>query len=113
METAPPSSITIERAVREFVATARSMPLDNISLNQSLFHDLGIDGDDAFDLIKKFSVRFNVSLDDFNFQKYFGCEAASGPIALLVELFTKENSRKLRRLEVADLVRAASDGRFL
>lgn len=58
MKTAPPTHLTIEHAVKEFVATARSMPLENISLNQSLFHDLSIDGDDAFDLVEKFSVRF-------------------------------------------------------
>lgn len=112
MKTARPSSPVIADAVRAFVATARSTSVEEVSLNKSLFHDLGIDGDDAVELINGFAIRFDVSLDGFDFQKHFGAEAAGGPIAFLVELFKKEKSRKLRRLEIIDLVRAASEGRF-
>lgn len=112
METVPPNSSNIADAVREFVASARSTSVEKVTLNQSLFHDLGVDGDDAFDLLTGFSVRFNVSLESFDFRKYFGVEAPSGPVAFFVELFTQEKSEKLRRLEIVDLVKAASAGRF-
>ena len=112
MKTVPQSSAAIANSVREFIAPARSMSVEKVTLDKSLFHDLGIDGDDAFDLINGFAVEFNISLEGFDFQKYFGTEAASGPIAFFVELVTKKESQKLHRLEISDLVRAASNGRF-
>jgi acyl carrier protein len=112
MEIVLPSSPPIENAVREFVATARYTSVDKVTLDKSLFHDLGVDGDDAVELINGFAAQFNVSLDGFDYQKYFGAEVASGPVVFLVELFKKEKSGKLRRLEIADLVRAATNGRF-
>jgi acyl carrier protein len=102
----------ITNAVTEFVASARSTSVEKVTLNKSLFHDLGIDGDDAVDLINGFAAQFDVSLEGFDFQEYFGPEATSGPIEFFVELLTKEKYRKLRRLEIADLVKAASVGRF-
>ncbi len=33
--------------------------------------DLGVSGDDASDLIKAFSEKYNVDVSDFNFEKYF------------------------------------------
>jgi acyl carrier protein len=112
MKTVPPNSTAIVNSVREFIASTLSTSVEKVTLEKSLFHDLGVDGDDALDLINGFSVKFNVSLKGFDFQKYFGNEAASGPVAFFVELFKKESSGKLLRLEVADLVRAASNGSF-
>ena len=112
MKTVPSNSEVIANAVREYVAAARSISVEKITLSKSLFHDLGVDGDDASDLINGFAAQFNVSLEGFDFQKYFGAEAASGPIAFFVELFTKEKSSKLCPLRISDLVNAASNGRF-
>lgn len=53
-----------------------------------------------------------MSLEGFDFHKYFGAEAASGPIEFFVELFTKNKSAKLLPLRISDLVDAASNGRF-
>ena len=112
METVPSNSPCIANAVRKFVASERSIPADNVTLEKSLFHDLGIDGDDAVELINRFAIRFNVNLEGFCFRKYFGPEGAPGPITFLSEVFWKKQSGKLLRLEISDLVRAASDGKF-
>jgi Protein of unknown function (DUF1493) len=42
----------------------------NISPQTKLV-DCSVDGDDAIDLLKKLEVRFNVSFENFPFQKYF------------------------------------------
>lgn len=112
MKTVPPNSTAVVNSVREFIASALSISVEKITLEKSLFHDFGVDGDDAFDLINGFSEKFNVSLKGFEFQKYFGNEAASDPVTFFFELFKKEKSGKLLRLEVADLVRAVSNGSF-
>lgn len=112
MKTVPQGSAGIEKSVRDFVAAARSTSVEKVTLDKSLFHDLGVDGEDAVDLMNGFAVEFNVSLEGFDFQKYFGAEAASGPMAFFLELFTKEKSGKLHRLEISDLVWAASNGRL-
>lgn len=98
--------------VKLFIAATLGTKLESLSDHASLFHDLGVDGDDASDLINGFAAQFNVSLEGFDFQKYFGAETASGPIAFFVELFTKEKSAKLCPLRISDLVNAASNGKF-
>jgi hypothetical protein len=36
--------------------------------------DLGVDGDDAVELMEEFSKRFDVDLETFHIGEYFGCE---------------------------------------
>lgn len=43
----------------------------NISKETLIENDLGITGDDAVELIKKFSKKFNVSIKEFRYEKYF------------------------------------------
>lgn len=76
----------------------------------SLFHDLGVDGDDAVDFLNEFSGYFNVSLNKFNFNEYFGAESSPTPWGLVSELITKSNFLKTRRLEIKDLIQAVKSG---
>ncbi len=58
----------------EFLSTQLSIPKKKIHLEDSLFHDLGIDGDDAIEVINEYSKRFDVSIANFNVDEYFGAE---------------------------------------
>lgn len=56
---------------------------DNSNLKTIIEDDLGITGDDASELMEKFSTKFNVDLAGFNFMKFFSPEGVD-PIALLL-----------------------------
>lgn len=110
MESVPGTHTDLVQAVREFVAVALSAPLATVTLHKSLFHDLGVDGDDACELLEGFAARFNVNLDGFDMRQHFGPEGFISPVAFFVELLTGRGAKGMRRLEIADLIKAASTG---
>jgi hypothetical protein len=67
---------------------------------------LGIDGDDAIDLISKFGQEFNVDMETFDFNRYFGSEGCN-PFLIL---FPSWWQSKFKPITIVDLVRAATLG---
>jgi acyl carrier protein len=49
---------------------------DEISENKSLFRELGIWGDEAWDLIEALEKKYDVSMDDFRIADYFPPEGS-------------------------------------
>ena len=43
----------------------------NISKETLIENDLGVTGDEATELIQKFSKKFNVNINEFKYEKYF------------------------------------------
>ncbi|MBX9879871.1 MAG: DUF1493 family protein [Candidatus Obscuribacterales bacterium] len=92
-----------------------------------LFHDLGVTGDEASDLLVHFQKEFNVDIKDFSFDDHFTWEVPLlWPIVpfywplLLNSSFRKQVFRSRKRtdsmlipLTVADLANAAKTGRLL
>lgn len=88
-----------------------------------LGQDLGVDGDDAEELMQAFAAQFNVDLDGFNFGRHFGSEAPTNPLVLLGLLlrgiFSKlpfpqtKQPTSLMPITINDLVRAAEAGRWI
>jgi acyl carrier protein len=68
------------QAVREFVSEELGVPAARIKPETRLLHDLGVDGDDAGDLLHHFSARFHVDLSAFRFSWHFGPEAGRNPL---------------------------------
>lgn len=94
----------VEAFVRETAAISKPLaPSDRLE------EDLGITGDDYFELIEEFSKRFEVNIDAFIW--YFHChEEAFNPGAL----FFPPPSRQVERIAITvhDLFRFASVGRW-
>jgi hypothetical protein len=83
------------------VATARLAPATR------LFHDLGCDGDDAYELFHNFRNRFEVDLTGFRLSDHFGPEAAFNPFLYLYwRIFTPQKLRFVP-VTVGDLISAA------
>lgn len=101
----------LQQEVLAFISYQRSTPKEKINLEDSLFHDLGVDGDDALELINRYASKFGVSLTDFDINKYFGPESSS-PIQMAVELFTKNSFKNTPRLTVNDLIQGAITGKL-
>lgn len=59
--------------LRKFVGNA------NISGQTRIYHDLGIGGDDAWELLDDVREEFGVDFSNFNFSKYFPDESEALP----------------------------------
>lgn len=105
------SGVELDAAVQEFVATHPGVPISRVHGNTRLFHDLGVDGDDAVDLLTDFADRFNVDVAQFPFDEYFGPEA-SGPLWILVAWAAGWSTTKTP-LTIGDLIRAVKVGQLL
>ncbi|PXX41537.1 DUF1493 family protein [Undibacterium pigrum] len=106
----------IRDEVKHCIADFAGVPIQNLSDDTSLFHDLGMDGDDALEFMQEFSRRFHVDLAQFVHSDYFGAEAASNPLALVTGLIglisTTGCTATFHRLEIRDLVQTAMTGSF-
>lgn len=103
--------------ITDFIASFVGIPSVGLSVSTTLFGDLGIDGDDAHDLLAAFGKRFNVDLSALDITKHFGPEGA-WPWALFywVVLWsrsgTPEQKARLSPITIADLVRAVESGKW-
>ena len=55
-----------------------------LTLETTLFYDLGIDGDDADEFFEEFGRTFGVDLTDFNIQSHFGPEVSVPFLSILI-----------------------------
>jgi len=74
---------TLENEVINLIVEETLLPLSKISLNSTLLGDLGIDGDDAWEVFEKCHGKFHLDLSEFEFQRYFRNEPCfKGPLYL-------------------------------
>lgn len=90
-----------------FISEYLSVPKKNITMDTSLFYDLGVDGDDAREFINSYSREFGVSLNEFEFDSYFGPEQSSSVMRIFLSIFKREKLNDVKNLKVRDLVDAA------
>lgn len=93
-----------EVAIIQLVAHHTGVASNKISVRTRLGEDLGIDGDDATELLSDIASRFGVDFSRLRFDRHFGPEGSSFPPAI-----TKTRSYPLL---VQDLVDAAKSGTF-
>jgi len=99
--------------VRAFVAHHAGMATDTLDEHTRLAEDLGLDGEDAVELMSAFSKEFAVEMADFQFAEYFGPEGAFNPLLYLYcWLFDRQKLQKTS-ITVHDLVRAAEAARWM
>jgi acyl carrier protein len=61
----------LEEWIIKLIADASGVDPERISADTSLNRDLGIDGDDATELLSLYSEAFGVDLSEFRFSQYF------------------------------------------
>jgi acyl carrier protein len=77
----------LEEEVAAFLANSCSVPRHKPQATSCLQTDIGVDGDEAAELMLAFAERFQVSLEPFEFQKYFYDEwSLVNPICLVGRL---------------------------
>ena len=60
-----------DRKIIKMISEESGIPYTTISYDSSLLGDLGIDGDDAWELFERAEREFNLDLSAFHFQKHF------------------------------------------
>jgi hypothetical protein len=85
----------------------KEYPYDNGFKPQTRFRDNGrectIDGDDALDLLLSLKKEFDVTFENFNFQKYFLEESELNTLNLKSLLFRKKKREIIEELTVRKL----------
>lgn len=106
-------AVSIEEQVKIFVAQQTVFKIDKISLSTELGKDLGVDGDDAVELLENFSEKFQVDFSAFEFDRYFGGEVSFDPFAWFAAILSRTAVCNLEPLTVQDLVDSAKAKRWL
>lgn len=100
----------VEENVIELVVRLTGANVSQVFVETSLREDLGVDGDDAIELIQQFAIIFGVDISMFRYAEYFGSEAPMSISTIWNALFKKGS--RFRKLTVGDLVDAALSGRL-
>ncbi len=98
--------------LKSFLSTFLGIKEEEINFADSLFHDLGVDGDDASELLKNYSSNFNVDIDDFEFENYFGVEASASLVQVIFKGLIKSDEHDRKKLTVEDLANGVKLGRL-
>ena len=96
----------IEKTVIDSIARFSRLDKKKITLNSTLYKDLGLLGDDAVELFQAFQKEFEVDLSEFQFDRHFYPE----PGACTISLF-KPSTWRLKNpdipITVSDMILAA------
>lgn len=99
----------------ELISKETGYPTSNIHENSTLLGDIGLDGDDAWDVLENCHEKYGLKLDNFDFQRYFRNEPCfKGLIYLYRKLKYKDEhlaSNKVA-ITIADLAKACELGEW-
>jgi len=99
--------------IQFFVAQECAVPIEKMSPETRLFHDLGVDGSDAEELLAAFEKHFHVDMQELNFHKHFGEEAAFNPVVYLYWLLFARDQLKKVPVTLEHLHHCAAKGRWI
>ncbi|MDO8827249.1 DUF1493 family protein [Methylophaga sp.] len=107
----------MESEVIAFLSEFTGVKSENISSDTLINDDLGVDGDDGFELLEKFSARFGVDLSPIS-ETYFGPEGFSVGFLVLwpYYLYRRIKGYKpqtIAPLPVRQLVKSAEAGKWV
>jgi acyl carrier protein len=84
----------------------------HIADNARLLHDLGLDGDDATELIAEISKTFTVNISGFDCSKYFRSEPSLLSLLWFLPSQKRERISSKQPLTVAELIGAVERGKL-
>jgi acyl carrier protein len=100
----------INDKVIKFVSNQTGIKENKLMLDSSIFHDLGVDGEDALELLNAFSKEFNVDISTFPLLDYFGNEGTLSLIGLIKRLSSMDMREQKKKLTIDDLIDSAKQG---
>lgn len=103
--------MSIEQEVIEFVARKTGKSRAKITREKTLY-DLGIDGDDAVELIDELCTRYQVPVEGVDLRKYIGPEGAFTVADHVFNAVARRGSSERKELKISDLIKTAEDRRW-
>lgn len=104
--------MTIAEEVIALVAKKTGRPESSITPEKT-FYQLGIDGDDAVELIDELCRRYQVPAEKVDLNKYIGPEGGGLFNHILYAVSRKNKSHVERKeLRISDLIKTAEDHRW-
>lgn len=105
-----PAVDDLSQQVLEFVAQECGVSKQNITADTRLVEDLGIVGDDAFELFEAYAKQFSIEPGSFIFEDYFPTEGFD-LAGLLASFFRK--SKPLKTVTIGMLIASARAKRWI
>ncbi len=104
----------LEAQVVEFVAHNLGVRVSKLRMDARLFHDLGVDGADGWELLEEFAERFHVDMTTLELDRHFGPEAGANPLTFVRWLFDPAFRRgdQMQPIRIKDLIQAATARRW-
>ena len=110
--------------VRALIHGCNGTPMEQITLESRICDDLGVAGDDGYELLEAFADEFGIDISGVVHTNYFGnesmvqgCYSSLIPVAAAINPPFAEHVRHavrgLRVLTVRDMVRSAREGRWI
>jgi len=106
--------MSVEEEVIELVARKTGKSKDKVTPEKT-FYQLGIDGDDAVELIDELCERYKVPVEGINLRRYIGPEASFGVISHIFNAVTRKSHvepEEHKELKISDLIKTAEDHRW-
>jgi acyl carrier protein len=98
----------LSERVMQMIVDQTACRLSDLRPNTDLFRDLGVDGDDAHDLLLRLSDEFGINMENVRFDRHFGPEASLfHPLAAFTPLLPRWWRWQRIPVTVADLIEAA------
>lgn len=94
--------------VIQFVAAETGVIASRITMDSRICEDLGVDRDDAIELLESFAVKFSVDFSELEYSRHFGPEAGCNPIFTLMSLITGYGRKE--PLTISQLIDASKKG---
>jgi acyl carrier protein len=102
--------MSTEQEVIALVAKRTGRPESSITPEKT-FYQLGIDGDDAVELIDELCRRYQVPAEKVDLNKYIGPEGA-GLFNHILYAVSRKSSEERKELRIGDLIKTAEDRRW-
>jgi acyl carrier protein len=101
----------LEEEVIGLVSKNTGIPARKITPEKT-FYQLGIDGDDAVELISYLCERYQVPTQGIDLGKYIGPEAGFTVISHIFNTVNSKGSLEQKELRIRDLIKTAEDRRW-
>ena len=78
----------------DFISEHQGILKNKVTPNSRIVEDLGIDGEDGYELIDDLIIQYNLDLSEIDFSIYFGSEVIN-PLDLLKLVFNYKKGKVL------------------
>jgi len=98
--------------VRNYLCERWGVRPDEMTPCSRLLHDLGMDGDDAEEVLSDFAMRFHVDMSSLAFSEHFGTELGAG-LRWMVRKTLGGKALRKAPITIRDLVESANHGSWI